>query len=274
MVFPQYAAERVLDELRIVGVEDLQLLDVIALERGAVVMYESLDGAEARLVAVDRRAIITVSTLVENLRRRRFSVGHELGHLEMHLKHSRMFLCTGRDIDDWREQRTDPNLEQEANDFAATLLLPERFFAPLCKATEPSLDLIDEMAETFNVSLTATAIRYLKFCDEACAIVFSQGGHIKWFRSSGEFKRIGEDTHLFIDVRSKLDPITPAAAFFTGRAMQDRPKRIGASAWFEPGNYRSDATVLEQSWSMPNYDAVLTLLWIDDDIERDDSQWL
>lgn len=274
MAFPHYAAERVLDELRITGPEDLQCLDAIAWERGATVLYEPLRGAEARLVVVSRRAIITISTFVDDLHRRRFSVGHELGHLEMHLMHSSMFLCTSRDVNDWREQVTDPNLEQEANEFAAALLLPERFFVPLCKDTEPSLDLIAELAGTFDVSLTATAIRHLKFCDESCAVVFSHDGYIKWFRSSEEFKEISKDIGLFIDVRSKLNLSTIAAAFFEGRSMQDRPKQISASAWFEPGRYRKDATIVEQSWAMPNYNAVLTLLWIDDDIQDEDDSWL
>jgi hypothetical protein len=273
MAFPAYAAEHVLDELRVASPEDLQLLDAIAWERGAVVRDGPLRGAEARLVAVGRKAIITVSTCVENFHRRRFSIGHELGHLEMHLEHSSMFLCTSRDINDWREQETNPNLEHEANEFAAALLLPERFFAPLCKSTQPSLDLIVELAETFDVSLTATAIRYLKFCDEACAVVFSCSGHIKWFQSSEEFKEVGSDVGLFIDVRSKLDSSTVAVAFFEGRSMQDLPKRVRASAWFEPGRYRKDATILEQSWAMPNYDSVLTLLWIDDDIGSEDDLW-
>ena len=34
--------------------------------------------------------------------------------------------------------------------------------------------------------------------------------------------------------------------------------------------FNPDATIYEQSWSMPSYNAVLTLLWVADDIEGDD----
>jgi hypothetical protein len=152
--------------------------------------------------------------------------------------------------------------------------LPKRFFAPLCKGKRPTLDLISELAEAFNVSLTATALRYLRFCDEICTVVFSQAGYIRWFRGSQGFERAREDLGLFIDVRSKLDPSSLAASFFQGRSVQISPKRVRASVWFEPGRYRSDATVIEQSWTMPQYDAVLTLLWVDDDIEDDNDSWL
>ncbi len=269
MAFPSYAAKRVLDDLRITSPEDLQLLDSIAWERGATVLYKPLRGAEARLAAVGRRAIITISTFVEDPHRRRFSVAHELGHLELHRRHSSVVLCTSQDIDDWEKRRTKTNLEQEANEFASALLLPERFFAPLCKDEDPSLDLVTRLADTFKVSLTAAALRYMNFCEEACAVIFSQSGYIRWFQGSKEFG----DIDVFVDVRSKLDSSSLAALFFQGRIVQANPKRVRASAWLAPGRYRDDATILEQSWTMPNYDAVLTLLWIDDDLE-DDEDWL
>ena len=269
MAFPEYYAEHVLDELGIKSLEDLRLLELIAWERGAMVQYKRLDGTEARLAVVGNRAIIAVSNSIENPCRKRFSIAHELGHLEMHRQNSSVMLCTNEDINDWGGRRTDANLEREANEFAAALLLPERFFASLCKGEDPSLDLVAGLAETFDVSLTATALRYLNFCDEACAVVFSQDGHIKWFRGSKEF----EETGVFIDVRSKLDPSSLAASFFWGRTVRTTPKRVGASTWFEPGRYRDDASIREQSWVMPSYNAVLTLLWVDDDIEDDDDYW-
>jgi len=265
---PDYTAKRVLDELGVTGREDLALLESIAWERGAMVRDKHLDGAEARLTVIGRRAIITISTTVDP-RRRRFSIAHELGHLEMHRLNSGLILCTNQDLDDWRSQHAGTNLEQEANEFASALLLPERFFAPLCKREEPSLDIVAEMAETFDVSLTATALRYLHFCGEPCAVVFSQDGYIRWFRGSEEFEDIG----VFVDVRSKLDPSSLAAAFFRGHTVRTTAKRVDVSAWFAPGRYRHDATVLEQSWAMPSYNAVLTLLWVDDDIEDDDDYW-
>lgn len=276
MASPYHAAERVLDALGIVGPDDLQLLDAIAWERGAVVLYKPLRGAEGRLVVLGGNAVITVSNSGD-LCRRRFSVAHELGHLELHRWKSSMFLCSSQDMNDWEVRPTAPNLEREANQFASLLLLPERFFAQLCYGDSPSLDIVSRLAENFNVSLTATAIRYLEFCDEACAIVFSQDGYIRWFQSTREFDRLREDTGIFIEVHSRLDPSSLAAGFFLGRVVHSKPKRVPASAWFNPGRYRTDAVIVEQSWAMPQYNAALTLLWVDDDIEDgldyEDGDW-
>lgn len=269
MAFPHRAAERVLDQLGITSPEDLQLLDSIAWERGATVLVRPMYGAEARLAALGNRAIITISSLVKDPRRKRFSVAHELGHFELHREHS-VVLCSSQDIDDWKQRGDNISPEQEANEFAAALLLPERFFASLCRDSDPSLDLVAELASTFNVSLTATALRYLRFCDEICAVVFSQDGHIKWFQSSRGFAETG----AYIDVRSRLAPSSLAASIFQGHIAQTAPKRIRASVWLESGQHSPDSYVMEQSWGMPNYNAVLTLLWLDEDIEDAVDFWL
>lgn len=272
MASPDDAAERVLDELRITSPDDLQLLDSMAWERGATVVYRALGGAEARLAASGRKAVITVSTHVGDRRRRRFGVAHELGHWELHRHRSSVFLCSSEDLDDWKERRTDVSLEREANEFAAALLLPQRFFASQCEGKEPSLEVVSGLAEMFNVSLTATALRYLRFCDHACVVVFSQDGYIKWFWGSEEYGRVCEDLGLFIDVHGKLIPLSLAASLSQGRSGLLGPEPVDASAWFVSGRYRDSATVVEQSWSMPQYNSVLTLLWVDDDIE-DDNSW-
>jgi len=142
MAAPHRAAERVLNELGVAGPEDLQLLDAIAFERGAVVLYKPLYGAEARLVTLGKDAIITISSLVRDARRRRFSLAHEVGHLELHRHRSSVFICTSQDLDSWGRQSADAHLERETNEFAAALLLPERFFAQRCRDTGPSLELI------------------------------------------------------------------------------------------------------------------------------------
>lgn len=258
--------ERIIEELGITGPADLQLLDLIAYQRGAIVRDELLRGAEARLAVLARRAVITVSTAVRDPRRRRFSIAHELGHLEMHCRQQKVFLCTNEDINEGTTHCVTARQEQEANEFAAELLLPERFFASLCNEADPSLDYIAELATRFNVSLTATALRYLGFSREACAIVFSQNGYIRWFQRSKEL----EDTGLFVEIKCRPDPSTATSAVLSGRNTPRLPKRVKASAWFAPGSYRRNATVVEQSWPIPSQNAALTLLWVDNDLEDDD----
>jgi hypothetical protein len=270
---PRFAAKRVLDELGIRDPGDLQALDLIAWERGALVREAQLDGAEARLTVARRRAIITVSTAIRDPRRKRFSIAHELGHLELHRRNGMLALCLSEDIDTWRSEHPRSGLELQANEFAAALLLPEKFFSPLCVNRQPSLNYISELADTFNVSLTATARCYSQYCDELICIVFSQANHIRWFQGSKEFEELRDELGFFIDVRSRLDPRSLAAKLFQGTSISNEQKPVAASVWFTPGKYRSDAIIQEQSIPMPSYDAVLTLLWIDDDIEDEEEDF-
>ena len=114
MPHPRAAAERVLHEVGVVHQTDLRLLELIAWERNAFVQYKHIAGAEARLAVVGEKAIITVSTTIEDPYRQRFSIAHELGHLEMHRSNNSLELCTGEDIDDWRSRRAKITREQEA----------------------------------------------------------------------------------------------------------------------------------------------------------------
>lgn len=258
------AAERVLDDLNIRDPKDLRLLEEIALARGAIVLERDMAGMEARLTVAGEGAIIAVSSLITNPQRRRFSVAHELGHLELHPQVSSLRFCAEADI---REAEVDHTKEREteANQFASALLLPHRFFAPMCRHKDPSLEFVSELALEFDTSLTATGLRYVQLCDEPVALVYSQEGVVRWFRGSPAFNELG----LFIGVRGKVDSNTSAAAYFRGATVPARTRRLSLSNWAEPGRYQEDATVVESSKSIVSQQGVLTLLWIDDDIADD-----
>ncbi len=268
MPSPEFYAQRVIDRLRIRDFNDLQHLEEIAWARGALVNDKDLEGSEARIVITGPRAVITVSTKISDPRRRRFSIAHELGHFEMHRNRADFTLCAGTDLDDWESRQAGKSREHEANEFAAAFLLPRQFFEARCQE-QPSLELIRALADQFAVSLTATARRFVHFSPEPCAIVFSRAGYIRWFHESHEFRELG----LFVDVKSKLDPATMASLFFRGQAVPPRAVPVSATAWLRPGRYHRNFAIREQSCPMPNYNAVLTLLWVDDDIEDEEDDF-
>ena len=262
-VSPDFAAQNLLEVLNVKAPADLRDLEVLAYYRDALVRYARLDGAEARLSVAGRRAIITVSDEVQNFHRRRFSIAHELGHLEMHRYSSSISICTSQDLNQW--DASAQNLEQEANAFAAAFLLPQSMFAPLCGLDDPSLDVVSQLANKFWTSLTATAIRYVRFCPEPVAIVYSQGGRIKWFVRSATF----EELHVFIEKNVRLDPLSRAAHLREGKQTHP-PKAVPVSAWLANGRHKDNAEIMEHSLFIEAYGAVLTLLWVNDDIFDDD----
>jgi len=255
-----HRGEQLVADLGITIPADLSIED-IAWERGALVRDELLEGCVARLVIVGRRGIITVSTTIREVGRRRFAIAHELGHLEMHRGASDLNLCLESDIEPWwRRKEDDP--EQEANEFASGLLMPEELFTPRCVKKSPSLGLIESLASEFITSLTATAVRYVELSRESCAVVYSQARQIKWYRASKDF-------NFHVRVGEEVDRYSIADDCFAGRATPGRPTSVDASCWFAPGRFKDDGMIKEDSRAFPNYNAVLTLLWIDQDIERE-----
>lgn len=265
MAYPDAVADRVLHELGIRDPKDLLLLEQIAFARGATVVDRTLRGMEARITILGKRAVISISDAVRNASRRRYSIAHELGHFEMHRIGSSLSLCTERDIID-SGTKISKCREQEANAFAASLLMPKQFFAPMCYNVDPTLDAVSELARIYSTSLTATGIRYTQFTREAAVLVFSQAGAVKWFSGSDAFNSL----ELFLPQGERLDKGMLASLYFRDYSVSAKPRHVPASAWLDSKQCRIGAKILEHSRPMHEHNGVLTMLWIDDDILDDD----
>jgi len=267
MSLPEVYAQQVIKALRISCIEDLHLTNEIAWQRGALVLEERLTGAEARLIICYPKSIITVSTNTIDFNRRRFGATHEIGHLEMHRHRCTVFNCSKGDLDSGGiKDQTSPTLENEANEFASNLLMPDRFFSPLCKDVDLDLSVISELSQKFKVSLTAAALRFIRISREPLALVVSSRGQIRWFEANNDFLKLG----LFVDVGKLLGRETVAFRAFQGTSIPAEPHQVPVSAWMRPGHYHPRATLSEQSLSMPSYKSVVSLLWVNEVIDDDD----
>jgi Zn-dependent peptidase ImmA (M78 family) len=253
-------AASVIAALGISSVDDLQRLELIAFERGAIVQRGQLHIAEARLVIGRPHSVITISTQISTPQRERFGIAHELGHLELH-RNVDMFPCDTGSLNEWPVVGREPSIEQEANEFAACLLLPEDIFGGICGELDPSMEVIKELADQFDVSIMATARRFVEFCDAPAAIVWTERRQVRWFQRNEAF----EDYGFFINVNSMVEDSTVASRFFDKEYVPTSPEVIRASAWMMEGEY-SNLPLKEQCISMPRYEGVLSLLWVEDDL--------
>ncbi len=115
----------------------------------------SLDYRNEELIFVDPRL---------SERRRRFSLGHELGHLL--LGHGATS-CSTSDINGCPRNPQ----EQEANAFSVNLLLPAHLFRRDIRPVHLRADKLSALADRYQVSLTATAIRFAEFTSDPCAVI-------------------------------------------------------------------------------------------------------
>jgi Zn-dependent peptidase ImmA (M78 family) len=267
MSLPEICAQQVITTLRISSIEDLHLTKEIAWQRGAIILEDKLAGSEARLIICRPRSIITISTTIADANRRRFGATHEIGHMEMHRKQCSVFNCSKGDLDSGGlKEHVNPSMEHEANEFASNLLMPEQFLSPLCEAADPNLSVIKDIADKFRVSITAAALRYIRISQEPLALVISTNGLIKWFEANEDFLALG----LFIDVGRQVDRHTIAHLAFQGISITNNPHQTPLSSWVKPGHYHPKATITEQSLPMPNYNSVLSFLWVNEVIDGDD----
>jgi len=134
-------------------------------------------------------------------------------------------------------------------------------FEPLSKSVKPSLTYIGQLASRFQVTLTAAASRYIQFCPHRCSLVVSKDNKIRYHRKTRDFG-------YFISPREDLSSATYAADFFKGDVLPDGMREVQATAWLEGERIDSSKTIQEESIAMPTYGSVLTLLWIDKDIDQ------
>jgi Zn-dependent peptidase ImmA (M78 family) len=236
--------------LKQLGVTEPHEIDVeaIAWYLGAVVRYDDLQDCEARIVGTDDAAIITVNKK-SSPQRQRFSVCHELGHWIYHRR--RMLMCQGDDIE--RPSPDAANMERMADKFASELLMPNFLFGAMAQELgRPSMSLVRKLAETFNTSQTAAAIRLVEVSQLPMLLTCYSSAGRKWFARS---QCVAKEWFP----RSDLSHESSAFCMVFRNVSKPMPSRtVSASTWFD----KFDASrweVIEESVRTSN-DDVLTLL--------------
>ncbi len=128
---------------------------------------------------------------VRNRGRVHFTIAHELEHYYLH----RDYLLRGECHSSVSNFRSHEAMEQEADAFAANLLMPKALFEEEVRSRAGKVcDLADicKLAnEKLQTSLTSTARRYCQADIEACSVVLCKDGVIQWAIHSEDMKRIG-----------------------------------------------------------------------------------
>jgi hypothetical protein len=239
-----------LEELGITEPQDIKI-EAIAEYCHATIVYEPLQGCEARIIGRNDRAIITVNS--HSLReRQRFSGAHELGHW-MRDRGKIAFVCADRIFAaEWWED----NPEVRANRYAADVLLPPSMFCSRAKNREMTFATVRDLAKEFQTSLTATAIRLVELGSFPAMLVCYELGHRRWFTR-------GQDVPQILWPRSELGRYTVAYDLTHGTATGEGPVDVYADGWFDIRN--ADRYEVREDSIRISDRFVLSLLWWKDE---------
>ena len=159
---------------------------VVAREFGIQVHEEDLGkGMEGALLSVGKNSAIVINSLIREPGRRAFTAAHELGHYSLHRDRPEL-RCSVEDLLDTAPHPA--NIEQDANEFAMTLLMPIDDFRVQAGQGVPSMQMVKQLAARYGTSLTSTALRLRESSSKAFAVVWVVSGKVKWWWPTRRFR--------------------------------------------------------------------------------------
>lgn len=127
--------------------------------------------------------IITVNSL-ETDERQRFTICHEIAHIVLGLESSH------EEVPSWSYAKRHPN-EIACDTFASELLMPYKQWLSAVPKEEPSLGLIQHMADLFGTSFPAAASKFASLSDIPCAFVTMERGTVRYAARSTALRQAG-----------------------------------------------------------------------------------
>ena len=195
----------------------------------------------------------------------RFSLAHELGHF--YLPDHRKDLLKGRMHNSQSDFRSRDVREQEADEFAAALLMPKELFATQVRMFRQNVCTLKEicsLAETqFHTSVTSTARRYVQCDIEACAIIVSQDDKVRWAMYS---EGMASRNMKYVPFGSPVPRMSMTAELWTRVSDSDDLSlvegSVDAEVWFEHPYYRK--RLWEEAMPLGYTGFILTYLTLED----------
>lgn len=193
--------------------------------------------------------IITVNSL-ETDERQRFTICHEIAHIVLGLASSH------EEVPSWSYAKRHAN-EIACDTFAAELLMPYRQWLSLAPKEEPSLDIIQHMADIFCTSFPAAASRFASLSELPCAFVTMERGAVKYAARSMALRQAG----AWISPRSVIPVGSVAHRVRSSGNSITETDEVSQDIWFD--NWEKGLDLWELSRHYVRTDTTISLLWFD-----------
>jgi Zn-dependent peptidase ImmA (M78 family) len=251
---PNFVASKLIEKIGVIDTSSLDVEDIIIYHNG-IVKEVNLHNCDGRLVMKNGRSIVSIDSKIEFPQRKRFVLAHELGHILMHGNIEASFTDDESTLEGYKKGPQ----EKEANDFAAEFLIPSDLFKASCFRRRFGPELIKELSEKFNTSLTSIIYRFVDLGNHPIAVFYSKGKKIQYWKKSN-------DMRYWVPDRSKLDVPDDSVAneFYQFKRIyknDDLTQEISKSTWFDLGKYDQDTPMYEFCIITPRFNSVVSVIW-------------
>ena len=240
--------QALLKALRVTAPQEIDI-EAIVQYWGATETYEPLVGCEGRIVGYGDRAISKVNQRA-TVSRKRFSAAHELGHWLKHRGKVALVCDNEQLICKWAGH----DREGVANRYASELLLPQYLFQPLFQNRAMTFETVRWLAEQFETSITATAMRAVQLTNSEAALICSSEHGRQWFELSPSAKEAQCWPRRSLPVESGASALLKRDEEPTGL------RKVPASVWFG-GKNESIRNVVEDTVRITAHLVLSLVVW-------------
>lgn len=255
-------AKRLLNEIGFDEITHLSM-NLFVSGLGATLVEEELKNSDGKIVLGKSKTLIKVNSLIPYESKKRFTIAHEVGHfllhdkIEVHNENSN----TLNWFKSTENQLKKGIQEWEANDFAAELLMPEQIFRNESFGKPFSHELLKDLSERFNTSITSTIFRFMKLDLHPLLIIFIYNGEVKYWDKSPSW-------NYWIKDIARLQPPNDSVAkeyidanydfVYTGK---EKTQQIYKSTWCILNDYEKDVEFCEYCIPTKQYKTIISVIW-------------
>ncbi len=267
MIKAQQEAEDLAQEFD-VPVQVNDVCEVLS-DGGFHISYEekdlSTEGFEGISLGDKQAAGIIVNSKINMPTRKRFTAMHEIGHVVLHIfpEVVTTFRCTKKDISSRKSSKQ--VYENEANTFAASLLLPKHFVKPIVSKNDLTWDFIKEVADKCEASLQATARRLVTLTTEEYALIIQYENDV-WHPLKSA------SCNQFID-RNKFPDSLQKREIIEDKNFPSSWDECDANEWVS--NDKPCPAIKYSSIYYPEYKLTMTMLYLPevDGWDEEEDEW-
>lgn len=187
----------------------------------------------------------------------RFTQAHEFGHYLLHRQKPDTFSCSDADMVEW--DAVEAGIEKEADEFAATFLMPTDDFRDQVAGEAASFGLLSHCAERYEVSLMAAMLKWVEFAPRRAVVLAVRDDFVLWARANEAAFKSG----VYLATRKRTIAVPTRSVFDNrNRVAQAEGNGIRANCWFprEP----AEMPLTEMSFVSDQYRLTLGILLLPD----------